>query len=169
MYMNICPVCNKQIEKDKWYRKRTFCSRSCSIKHSRKTGKIPGRKKTGIYLNCIVCKKQFYARAFRFKKNNVKYCSRSCLAKDKLPKYVKIHGFKKSGKPRHKYKCITINGKQIRMHRYVMELHLGRKLERWEHIHHINGDSSDNRIENLQILSNSDHQKIEVINRLNPS
>jgi hypothetical protein len=29
-------------------------------------------------------------------------------------------------------------------------------------VHHINGNGLDNRIENLQVLSNSEHQKLEL-------
>jgi len=85
------------------------------------------------------------------------------LAKDLLKE--KRKSFKPTGKAHHTYKTIKINGKWVREHRWIMENHLGRKLERWEHVHHINGDSRDNRIENLQVLSNSEHQKIEVLSR----
>ena len=41
----------------------------------------------------------------------------------------------------------------IREHRMVMELHIGRPLTRSEVVHHINGDTKDNRIENLDLVS----------------
>lgn len=41
--------------------------------------------------------------------------------------------------------------------RYLMEKHLGRKLEPHEHVDHINDDPTDDRIENLQIISQLDN------------
>jgi hypothetical protein len=51
------------------------------------------------------------------------------------------------------YKEITLKGKKIYEHRFIMEQHLGRELFKDEHVHHINGDKLDNRIENLEIWS----------------
>jgi hypothetical protein len=45
----------------------------------------------------------------------------------------------------------------VREHRFLMERKLGRSLQPWEDVHHINGDPKDNRIENLQLLSHSQH------------
>lgn len=65
----------------------------------------------------------------------------------------------KKGKHKNTNGYIRLSSRQYE-HRAVMEAHIGRKLLKQEHVHHIDGDKSNNKISNLMLFpTNSAHQK----------
>ena len=81
--------------------------------------------------------------------NKIEWCDfRKGNSRIKSNKYILIYA------PQHP------NAKSkghIYEHRYVMEKYLKRFLNTSEHIHHKNGNTLDNKINNLEILSSSKH------------
>lgn len=77
--------------------------------------------------------------------------------KDKNPnwkggKRIESGGYVEIYKPDHP--DARVNG-YIKEHKLVMEEHLGRYLFSNENIHHLNGDKTDNNLENLELWSTS--------------
>ena len=61
-----------------------------------------------------------------------------------------------------KYKAIKVNGVKHDYHRWLMEQELGRKLDFNEIVHHTNEDKTDNSIENLELMTRSEHAKLHA-------
>ena len=145
--INICKVfiCGKK----RFFRRPSLCRKHYYI-YLRKLRKI-----NNVLCNIVGCEKILFRH---------KLCR---MHLDRLEKFgdVGIVGEKIRSKGEGSintkgYKVITINKKEVKKHRYVMELYLGRKLNIWEQIHHINENKLDNRIENLMIVSANEHAKI---------
>ncbi len=96
---------------------------------------------TGLCQDC--------ARRSRWGKNNPNYKGGRCNAGDG-------HIFVRLYPDDFFYPMATSQG-YAKEHRLIMAKHLGRNLHSWEYVHHKNGDKSDNRIENLEIQTPSDH------------
>jgi hypothetical protein len=105
------------------------------------------QKKTGSMRNCKACNKEFYARPSEDRRGYKRtYCSADCHIPTERGKAISTDGY------------YVIRGKKV--HRIIMEECLGRKLLRTEIVHHINENKLDNRIENLQVVSRAEHNRI---------
>ena len=63
------------------------------------------------------------------------------------------------------YKRFKDSGKLV--HRHVMERKLGFRLRKDVIVHHINGIKTDNRFENLQLMTKKEHFKHHVVKKGN--
>ena len=107
---------------------------------------------------CLYCGKEYNAG-----ESCQKFCSRGCYGKSR-GKGKDCHNWK-GGKHLDAggYVRITVGvGERVHEHRLVMEKHVGRQLKRSENVHHINGDKTDNRFENLQLMSIEEHSKLHA-------
>lgn len=76
------------------------------------------------------------------------------------------HHYKPEGSlNRDGYVRVSFEGRRVLLHRLRMEHRVGRPLQDDEHVHHIDGDRLNNRIENLIIIKNKEHAKMHSPHR----
>lgn len=155
----ICVICDKPFQN---YFSPADIRRGCGKVCSKPCKNIlnGNLKRKGAYRTCIKCSKQFWAspsydthhkrKDGAFSKRQ--YCSLPCY-RNVGQKFVSHDGY---------YIVNTPKG-QMKEHRWLIEQHLGRDLLSSEIVHHINWDKLDNRIENLQILSRAEHNRIHCL------
>lgn len=106
-----------------------------------------------VYLTCSTCGKPFAVPPSR--SASARYCSNDC--RPRTERSVRPDGYVWVWAPDHP--DAYVNGR-IAEHRLVAERMIGRRLRASEDVHHINGDRSDNRPENLEVLDHGTHSRL---------
>ncbi len=151
----ICLHCKSSF-KDKPSSNRKFCTTSCSAQHNNIGVK---RRKRKIVL-CVFCRDEI-------KGKGKKYCSYDCLSKDSIKKITTLI---ENG---------SLNLSSIQVKKYLIHKH-GEKCMKcnWDKRHpitnkvpieleHIDGDSSNNRINNVILLCPNCHSLTLTYKALN--
>ena len=139
-----CKICGCEKYRRPWYikaHKNLFCSNKCKGEYRTKTH----TKK----VKCPNCDCEFKVINGHAKRRKMLFCSRSCWYKWKKKNqniWLGSDGYVHQG--------------EERLHRKIFKEHYGVGIGRDQFVHHINGDKADNRIENLELISNSEHSKL---------
>lgn len=147
-----CDHCMLVVQRAYRYRspKRVFCSRRCRNEHL--VGAEAARYDAGKHeAKCELC-------GGDIGKHGVRFCSRSCSSNYRIGKSrgrVEHHaGYYRRYAPEHP---IAGADGYVLEHRLVV-FEAGIDIPQGYHVHHLNHNKTDNRLENLAVMSPSDHQ-----------
>lgn len=131
------------------------------------TAKELGYKSRGlryIWLACPRCGKE---RWVQYAKRDMKKLCFDCANKNRRKEvsiYKDSKGYNKVLLAEDDFFISMANHfRYVPEHRLVMARYLGRCLHRWEIVHHKNHIRDDNRIENLQLVSDDRHMQISIL------
>jgi len=147
--VKVCINCNTNFINQR--NKSGCCSRKCFFEHNAN----PNGKEKISFKRCTKCRElqpiSFYRKDKTKKDGTYSSCNDCYRKRTKCKKIEKVLRIDSGGYP-------IVNSKRV--HRYKMEAFMGRKLLTDEHVHHKNGNKKDFRIDNLEVLSASEHHKL---------
>ncbi|MCW2925905.1 MAG: hypothetical protein JWM98_3309 [Thermoleophilia bacterium] len=167
-----CAQCGAEIRREQDWKPaasgRAFCNRSCSVSYQNRVA--PKRKRIVRRKRCEWCDEEFTINQRGLKGLSRRHCSRECAVESReIPlTWDGVSSTKGRLLDRSKGYFLVLAPEHPRAnnkgfvyeHRLVAEEMLGRRLTSKEHVHHRNGKRWDNRPENLEVMSASDHAKL---------
>lgn len=117
------------------------------------------KSKPWVEKTCRRCGKDFMARPSEAaRRAGVVFCSRACQGSELKERKMSTDGYwiihVPEGTPNAE------KGSCMKEHRFIMQEHLGRPLTSKEIVHHKNDNKLDNRLENLQVVTRAEHNRI---------
>jgi len=121
-----------------------------------------------VFQSCADCGKERWVRLRNGEPVNI-YCP-DCCQRGERHHYWKGGRSKEGGgyisiwvHPNNFFYPMCDHQGRVLEHRLVIAKHLGRNLHSWEIIHHKNHIRDDNRIENLQLVSDDRHKQLTLL------
>lgn len=130
--------------------KRVSCSRECEAEWRKK------EKWRKSNRPCQMCGKLFVPK---HTKSPGLFCSYKCSGLANRSERIDRCGYWAIRMPEHP----AANCGYVFEHRLLMEREIGRYLTNNEIVHHINEDRKDNRLENLQLMTVSEHNRLHAL------
>lgn len=112
---------------------------------------------------CDRCGKIFNKPFYVASKGTYHYCGWLCFTKSKNLKNTGIyHSTYKNGNSRFTSTGYEKVGNKTTEHRLAMQEYLGRKLKPDEVVHHIDRDKTNNNLDNLVVMTRSEHTALHI-------
>ncbi|MFA4972130.1 MAG: HNH endonuclease [bacterium] len=147
----VCAECGN-IFSERASRHRRYCSRRCA--NAATAGRYEEAQHTKI---CAWCGCLFRVRTGRLA---AKYCSFACRQVAIARMSAALRGDLLRGRGAGRSPYIKRDGQHE--HRAVMEAHCGHTLSSDEVVHHKDGNGHNNTIENLVVMSRSEHARLHA-------
>lgn len=136
----VCDWCGKEFEyrgRHKRRNKHFFCCAECGYNFKVKK----------VYVPCDWCGELIYKKRSDVARSKHNFCDKGC--------YIDFINFHKAGAKNQK-----AAGRIV--YRKLAELKIGRQIRADEEVHHIDGDHTNNDMDNLDVVTVSEHSRIHA-------